>query len=95
MSPIKQILHQMQENEKKYNAVREPESLESAEPLIKEYIQYLKKTSNEAVSAFAECNMNLNLCKTFLSKLIESNYMPIKAIRDIKEFLDTLNNKNG
>lgn len=67
MTPIKSVLTQIQEQE--------------------------KKNHHDVVAAFAEQNCNLNLCKLFLNKLIQSDLTcnEIKSI--IKDFLNDLNTK--
>jgi hypothetical protein len=52
-----------------------------------------KKNHQEVVAAFTEQNFNLNLCKTFLLKLIQSHLTPIELKRNIKEFLNSINDK--
>ena len=84
MTPIKSILAHMQENEKKYTPM-EPDKL------ITDYIQTLQKKNEELVHAFTKDNFNLNLCKTFFSKLIESHRTCHETKRIIKEFLTDLN----
>ncbi len=49
-----------------------------------------KKNHLEVVDAFSVANMNLNLCKTYLSKLISSHLTSVELKRDIKEFLESI-----
>lgn len=53
-----------------------------------------KRNHQEVLAAFTEQNFNLNLCKTFLSKLIESHLTSIEIKRSIKDFLNDLNQKS-
>lgn len=84
MTPTKKILAQIQEKEKEYSEM-------NTEMLIQ------RKEDNEkyrqALNAFAMANLNLNLCKTFLSKLIQSDLTCNQTKKVIKDFLETLNNK--
>lgn len=84
---MKRILAQIQHNEKKYTPMEQPDKL------MADYIQHLQKKNEELVQAFTRDNFNLNLCKTFLFKLIESPLTTIETKRQIKEFLNDLNQK--
>lgn len=80
MGYAKDVLYQIQQNEKKY----QQDKMEvTHDPLLKEYIQYLKNKNDEAVN-------NLTLCKTFLSKLVESDIIPMETKASIKELIRTL-----
>lgn len=80
MGYAKDVLFAIQQNEKKY----QQDKMEvTHDPLLKEYIQYLKNKNDEAVKS-------LTLCKTFLLKLVEDQIIPIETKVSIKELIRTL-----
>lgn len=77
-SYVKDVLFEMQQNEKKLAVTYDQEITEGVSPILKQYIQYLK---NKSVK-------DLSMYKTFLSKLIESPLTNIETRVMIKEFIE-------
>lgn len=50
-----------------------------------------KRKYSELINKFAKTNLNLSLCKLFLQKLIDSDRTSVEVKREIKQFLETIN----
>lgn len=61
--------------------------------MLMDRIDDLSKRHSQAINAFAKTNLNLNLCKTFLQKLVQSDLTSKECKREIRTFLQTLNDE--
>ena len=71
-------------------ALRELKISQSLNKQLGERIQDLTERNEDLVQSFTRDNFNLNLCKTYFSKLISSHLTSVELKRDIKEFLESI-----